>query len=249
MFKMKLNCDLGEYAITDTHSPDANIMPYIDMANIACGGHAGCTQTMIASVKLAKQHGVLVGAHPSYPDRDNFGRVSMCLEASKIVDLLQNQLQQLETICQQLEYPLSYVKPHGGLYNDMMRDTKVFTAICKGLQQFNSSLPLMIQAIPDRQQYIEIADQYNITLWHEAFADRQYLANGLLMPRSKDGAVFHSLDKVLRHCRQLIIHNEVQASNGQIIAVHADSLCVHGDSELALAMVASIRELLNELHE
>jgi len=118
---MRLNCDLGEGMALD-----AQIMPLIDMANLACGFHAGDTDTMRANIKLAREYGVLVGAHPSYPDRANFGRVSMQMPSDELVSMIAEQIETLDAICIAHDVELSYVKPHGALYNDMMRDEALF---------------------------------------------------------------------------------------------------------------------------
>lgn len=246
---MKLNCDLGEYALADENCPDALVMPFIDMANIACGYHAGCQQTMRNTVALAIKHNVQIGAHPSYDDKDNFGRVSQALTDAQIIALMTAQLNALSIICAQHHARLDYVKPHGALYNDMMQNQQIFRAICKSLSMFSNNLPLMIQAVSNQDAFQQIADEYNIALIFEAFADRNYQANGLLVPRSEPNAVLHDVDDIIRRCKQLIIHQELQAVNCKVISVKANSLCVHGDNVHALAMVKALRLVLNDLHE
>ena len=246
---MKLNCDLGEYALADENCPDALVMPFIDMANIACGYHAGCEQTMHNTVALAVKYNVQIGAHPSYDDKDNFGRVSKNLTDTEIMTLMAAQLNALSLICAQHNATLSYVKPHGALYNDMMQSEQIFRAICKSIAEFSSHLPLMIQAVNNQLDFQHIADEYNVSLMFEAFADRNYQVNGLLVPRSEPNAVLHDVDDIIRRCKQLIIHQELQAVDGIVINVQANSLCVHGDNAHALAMVKALRVVLNDLHE
>ncbi|MEW6999665.1 5-oxoprolinase subunit PxpA [Colwelliaceae bacterium BS250] len=246
---MKLNCDLGEYALTDANCPDALVMPFIDMANIACGYHAGCEKTMHNTVVLAVKHNVQIGAHPSYDDKENFGRVSQSLNDGQIMALMATQLKALSLICAQHDTSLSYVKPHGALYNDMMQSEQIFRAICKSIAAFSSNLPLMIQAVNNQLEFQNIADEYNLSLIFEAFADRNYQVNGLLVPRSEPNAVLHDVDDIIRRCKQLIIHQELQAINGKVININANSLCVHGDNTDALAMVKALRAVLNDLHE
>ena len=246
---MKLNCDLGEYALTDENCPDALVMPFIDMANIACGYHAGCEQTMHNTVALAVKHNVQIGAHPSYDDKENFGRVSQSLNDGQIMTLMAAQLNALSLICLQHNATLRYVKPHGALYNDMMQCEQIFRAICKSITEVSSNLPLMIQAVNNQLDFQNIADEYNVSLIFEAFADRNYQVNGLLVPRSEPNAVLHDVDDIIRRCKQLIIHQELQAVDGRVINVKANSLCVHGDNTDALAMVKALRAVLNDLHE
>ncbi len=246
---MKLNCDLGEYALDDENCPDAQIMPLIDMANIACGYHAGCPQTMRNTVASAIQHKVLIGAHPSYHDRANFGRVHVEQSEQQIISLMVAQINSLQQICQALGTSIDYVKPHGALYNDMMQDEKVFRAVCQSIATLPNSLPLMIQATTNCDYFQQIANQYQLTLWFEAFADRSYQENGLLVSRTEKNAVLTDIEKIITRCQQLIIHQEIETINSSIINLKVDSLCVHGDNPHALAMVQSLRKLLSELHE
>lgn len=241
---LKLNCDLGE--LTETENNDALIMPMIDQANIACGGHAGDQQSMINTVKLAKKNHVMIGAHPSYPDKANFGRLSMVIEASELQTSLLEQINTLSEICNLQQSQLSYVKPHGALYNDMMKELSIFETVCKTLSQLEVKLPLMIQALPDTGQYQTIANQYGITMLFEAFADRAYQSNGLLVPRSQTGAVLHQSDKVIAQISQLIKHQQLTSIDGNKLTLHVDSLCVHGDNYAALALIRALRKLLNE---
>lgn len=241
---LKLNCDLGE--LTGVENNDALIMPLIDQANIACGGHAGDYQSMVTTVKLAKKYRVMIGAHPSYPDRENFGRLSMAIEAAELQSSLTQQINNLSEICNQHNTQLSYIKPHGALYNDMMQTLSIFEIVCHTLSQSAEKLPLMIQALPDTKYYQKIAKKFGISLIFEAFADRAYQANGLLVPRSQAGAVLHHQDSVIAQITQLKKHQQLTSIDGRKLNLHVDSLCVHGDNDAALALISALRNLLNE---
>ena len=241
---LKLNCDLGE--LTGVENNDALIMPMIDQANIACGGHAGDLQSMTTTVQLAKKYQVMIGAHPSYPDRENFGRQSMAITAPELQTSLIQQINSLSDICSQQHSQLSYVKPHGALYNDMMKKMSIFETVCQTLSKITEKLPLMIQALPNTEQYQKVANKYGINLLFEAFADRAYQANGLLVPRTQAGAVLHQQDSVIAQITQLIKHQQLTSIDGNKLNLHVDSLCVHGDNDSALALISALRSLLNE---
>lgn len=241
---MKLNCDLGEYDGNDLNSPDEQIMPYIDMANIACGKHAGNLETMTKTVALAVKHNVQIGAHPSYDDKENFGRVSIEMPKSNLIELIGAQLFALQRICQLNASHLSYVKPHGALYNDMMVNLDIFDSVCQAVSNLGSSLSLLIQAIPNTIQHKKIANKYNIELMYEAFADRNYLATGLLVPRRFTNAVIINTDEVINRCKQLVKEQTLHAVDGTLLAMQADSLCVHGDNKKAIDMVIALQQHL-----
>ena len=245
-----LNCDLGE--LVGDASNDALVMPLIDQANIACGAHAGDTQSMINTVKLAIKHNVKIGAHPSYPDRENFGRKSIAITKTVLQASLTAQINALNEICLKQHTRLCYVKPHGALYNDMMKDFTIFNTVCQAVamvnKKLNYQLTLMVQALPNIQQYQKVADTYNLSLLFEAFADRAYQGNGLLVPRTEPNAVLHQQNDVLKQISQLINHQQLTCINGESLTLHVDSLCVHGDNEAALLLVKALRKLINSSH-
>jgi len=240
---LNLNCDLGEL---EGENNDALIMPLIDQANIACGFHAGDKLTMQQTVALAIKHQVSIGAHPSYPDRENFGRLSIKMPADKLISYLHEQISTLNTICQKQQSQVCYVKPHGALYNDMMANLTLFETVCQAINSFDNSLPLMIQALPSLSQYQSIALKYGITLYYEAFADRAYQSNGLLVPRNQQGAVLHQQEKVLKQIRQLIHQQQLTSIDDKILNLQVDTLCVHGDNAAALELIHALRVLINE---
>lgn len=245
---LKLNCDLGE--LEGERNIDALIMPYIDQSNIACGGHAGTETSMHDTVLLAKKHNVTIGAHPSYPDKENFGRVSFKLSDEKLIDTIVQQVNDLQNICTNLQTSVQYIKPHGALYNDMMANTQIFDLICQAIKKLCSQqklpLPLMIQAIKNIQPFVNIAEQYQIPLYFEVFADRAYQTNGLLVPRSQKGAVLCDQQAVIDQITQLIKYKKITTIDHKTIELNADSLCVHGDNKSALVLIRSLKALINE---
>ena len=242
---MKLNCDLGEFK----NNNDADIMPYIDMANIACGFHGSDALTIKKTVQLAVKHQVIIGAHPSYSDVENFGRQSIALSSDELIAVIQYQVGALQALCHAENTLVTYVKPHGALYNDMMKNLAIFKDICHAIAQLNqrSSQPLalMIQALKNIQPFEQIAKAQNITLYFEAFADRAYQDNGLLVPRSEAGAVLSSNTAVVERCRKLINKQPLLSINNQPLEFQLDALCVHGDTPNALAMLKALRATIN----
>ncbi len=242
---MKLNCDLGEFK----ENNDAEIMPYIDMANIACGFHGSDPLTIKKTIQLAAKHNVIIGAHPSYPDIENFGRQSMTLADDELIAIIQYQIGALQSLCHAENTHVTYVKPHGALYNDMMKDEQIFTLICRAISQLNRNssqpLTLMIQALKNTTAFEQIAKAHTIELLFEAFADRAYQDNGLLVPRSEAGAVLSNNEAVIQRCKSLINKQPLLSINQKPIEFHLDALCVHGDTPNALAMLKALRATLN----
>ena len=237
---MKLNADLGEsFGVWKMQNDDA-IMPLIDMANIACGGHAGDALSMQRAIACALANDVQIGAHPSYPDMQGFGRRSMQMSEGDLIASIQGQLAMLDGLARCQNATLDYVKPHGALYNDLMMDADCRKAVFKAVAGFYTTLPLMLQASPRNEEIQEEANEYKLSLIFEAFADRLYQHNGLLSPRSRPGAVL-SEAKAFSQAKALIERGEVYADDGSLLAVHADTLCVHGDNQDAIALVKKIR--------
>ena len=241
---LKLNCDLGEVVTTDGSSVETIVMPHIDQANIACGFHAGSASLMRRTIELAGQHGVEVGAHPGYPDREGFGRRSMDLSAKEIVALMHYQIAALEGVAQSAGMTVSYVKPHGALYNDMMADMRIRTAIYDALASYHRPLSLMILATGQVDQHRAEAQNRGVELTAEAFADRCYDDNGALLPRHHPLAI-HDRDKMLAQVAQLQGEGAVTTISGKVLPLKVDSLCVHGDNTTGVEMIRVVRELIH----
>ncbi len=241
---MLLNCDLGESYGSWTMGLDAEVMPHIDQANIACGFHGGDPVTIRKTLAMAAEHGVSIGAHPAYPDLVGFGRRPMNLSADEIVANLHYQVAALEGMARSAGLDLGYVKPHGALYNDMMAKEPVRAAVMNAVAIYHRPLALMLQATPDAELHREEAEAFGISLLFEAFADRCYDDDGRLLSRSKPGAV-HDRNRMLTQVEQLQDHGVVTTVSGQLIELQADTLCVHGDNLEGVKAIEAIRALVD----
>jgi UPF0271 protein len=241
---MLLNCDLGESYGSWTMGLDADVMPHIDQANIACGFHGGDPVTMRRTLALAAEHGVSVGAHPAYPDMVGFGRRSMNLSTDEIIASLHYQVAALEGMALSQGLTVDYVKPHGALYNDMMANEDVRLAIMQAIAVFHRPLPLILQATPEAAQHASEAKAAGITVLFEAFADRCYDDDGRLLSRRKPGAV-HDRERMLAQVAQLKAEGTIITVSGKVLALQADTLCVHGDNLEGVQAIQAIRALVD----
>ncbi len=214
---MTLNCDLGEGI-----GNDAAIMPYIDEANIACGFHAGDAFTMRETVALCIRHGVKMGAHPSYLDRENFGRKEIELSPEEIYLLVKKQIETLNQIVKTAGGTLNHVKPHGALYNTSAKNPEVAKAIAKAVKDVSGDLILFGLK---GSLSIEVAQKMDLKTAEEAFADRRYENDGTLTPRSQPGACFTDVQDVLN----------------QVEKIKADTWCIHGDGPHALEFAKALK--------
>ena len=239
-----LNCDLGESFGAWNMGLDDQVMPFIDQANIACGFHAGDPIVMKKTLLSAKRHNVVVGAHPSYPDLAGFGRRSMNLNPVEIIAIVEYQIAALAGMANNINLPITYVKPHGALYNDMMANGHIRSAVMQAIAESHVSLAFMLQATPDAETHREEAKMFGLELMFEAFADRCYDDNGALLSRSKEGAV-HSKEKMLAQVTQLKNDGSVTTISGHRLELQADSLCVHGDNVEGVNAIEEIRQIIN----
>lgn len=242
---MQLNCDLGESFGAWTMGLDADVMPYIDQANVATGFHAGDPMVIQHTLLLAKKHGVTVGAHPAYPDLVGFGRRSMACSRDEIIAKIHYQVAALDGMARVAGLDLRYVKPHGALYNDMMSREEVRRAILEALAEYHRPLALMMQATPDVEQHRKEADIAGVEVWFEAFADRCYADDGRLLSRRLEGAV-HTREKMLAQVEQLCAKGSVTTISGLELVIAADTLCVHGDNAEGVAAIRDIRALVDQ---
>mgnify|MGYP001163525135 CR=1 FL=1 len=241
---MQLNCDLGESYGSWNMGHDAAVMPYIDQASIACGFHAGDPLTMRNTLAIAAQHNVAIGAHPAYPDIVDFGRRSMALSRDEIIACLHYQVSALEGMAQSQGLALAYVKPHGAFYHDMMAQEDVRAAIFDAIASYHQPLTLVLQSTQRIDRHREEAKIAGITLLFEAFADRCYADDGSLVHRSQPGAVLNR-ERMLAQVQELQQDSTITSLNGQRIALHVDTLCVHGDNPEGVQSIAAIRALVD----
>ena len=244
---MKINCDMGESFGIWKMGCDEEVMPHLHMANIACGMHASDPSVMTRTVRLAKQYNVSIGAHPGYADLQGFGRRYVPMSAKELKSLFVYQIGALQAICKSEDTELTYVKPHGALYNVMMKDDDVFKALLAGLQGYDTQLPLVVMAVPDHERYSNLAENYGIKLWFEAFVDRSYGDDGRLTPRSQPGALHTTVEAIEKQALQLIEQRSVTTPAGNTIPVHADTLCIHGDGPLALPTAKLLHNRVSRL--
>lgn len=247
MATLLLNADMGESFGPWSMGQDEAVMPFVDLVNIACGFHAADPNTMRRTVQLAKRHSVTIGAHPAYPDLVGFGRRSLACSPLEIENMVLYQLGALAALCHAEGTYVSYIKPHGALYNDMMRDNDKLAAVMQAIVRFNPDLPLMVMASRNTQAVQALAQQFGISLWFEAFADRAYDSHGFILSRQLPGAVLSSPTQILKQATRLAMNEPLTASDGSSLALTADTLCVHGDNPESIAVVQTIRQMLDGL--
>ncbi|EFP97510.1 5-oxoprolinase subunit PxpA [Vibrio caribbeanicus] len=233
---MKINCDMGESFGSWVKGNDAEVMPYIDMANIACGFHASDPSTMDETVRCAVDNQVKIGAHPGYPDLIGFGRREMNVSAQDLEAMLIYQVGALESFCRKYQTTVSYIKPHGAMYNQMMKDEAMLKTIMRAVATLSPQYPLVVMATPRNDVVREFAEQTGINVWFEAFSDRSYDDEGFLVPRSVQGAVHNSLELVTDQVTQIIMESSVTSISGKTLKIDADTICIHGDGDHALSI-------------
>ena len=236
-----LNADLGEYTGLDGPARDAAIMDVVTSANIACGVHAGDLDVMKRTVDLAARRDVAIGAHPSFPDREGFGRREMNIPAAELEDQIASQIEALSECCVATGVRLRYVKPHGALYNIGARDEAVASVIAEAVRRTDSSLVLL--GLYD-SFLISEGERAGLTIASEGFPDRGYLGDGRLVPRGRADAVLHDAELVADRAVRMARDGYVESADGTRIKVLPDSLCIHGDNPEALELVKAVRAAL-----
>ena len=233
-----INCDLGEGC-----GNDAELMRLISSANIACGFHAGDEETMRRTVKLAFNNGVAIGAHPSYPDRENFGRTEMSMSPTEVFEIVAEQIQTLKHICDAQGTILHHVKPHGALYNQAAKSVALSAAIANAVKQNDSDLILYALS---GSYLISEAEEIGLKTASEVFADRTYQNDGTLTPRSQPDALVTEDDISVAQVLQMVEKQSVISTNGETVPLRADTICIHGDGEHAVSFASRIRAALTE---
>lgn len=226
---MLINADIGEQS-----GHDESILPHIAVGNIACGCHASNHKHMAETVRLAIQHGVKISAHPGYNDRENFGRVSITHTTKELYSLVNTQVLDLKRICEEQESELFAIKPHGALYHDMMTKPELREVIEE--ISLLHRLPLIVQAMPSHASITWKTDTLK-----ESFADRAYLSDGRLQPRSELNSLFTDSEKILQQAQQFIRKSVVSTVDKTALALTSDTLCFHGDNPASV-------EALQRLH-
>ena len=230
-----ISADLGE------GSPgEDQIWPLIDSANVACGGHVGDEQSMTIAARAAKQFGVHLGAHPSYPDRENFGRVTMAMEPRILRDALAQQIAVLADFAGREGVMLRHVKPHGALYNDAHRDRLLATVIVEAMALVEPALSLVA---PDHSEMAVVARERGTDVIREAFADRRYETDGSLMSRKKPGSLL-TIEEAANQVELLAREGVVIAAGGTRVAIAFDTICIHADMDGAVERLMAVRARL-----
>ncbi len=248
MKSIDLNADIGESDTPEWAAAELAILACISSANIACGGHAGNITTMQTTVQNAIAKQVTIGAHPAYPDRENFGRVSKILGKDISADALKQslniQITTLMEITRKEGYSIAYVKPHGALYNDAVKTPAIADLIAETIARIDPNLIFM--GAPESEM-TKAATHHNLTFIAEGFIDRRYTDDGHLQSRTIEGAVIKEQKKRLQQAERLAIQNCVITDTGQTLLRHVQSLCVHGDSTGAVETARHVRERLEAL--
>ncbi|WP_428024724.1 5-oxoprolinase subunit PxpA [Arcobacter sp.] len=242
---IKLNCDMGESFGIWKMGKDEEIMPFIHMANLACGFHASDPLTMSKSVSLAIKHNVEIGAHPAYQDLVGFGRRRVVCSLEEIVAIILYQIGSLNAFCKTYEKSITYVKPHGALFNDMMRDELIFKAILSAISSYDKNIKLVVLSTSKNEEYKQIALLYGISLLFEVYADRNYSDDGFLLSRvEKDSIISDELD-ILERIETLKERGYITSINKAKLFLQADTICVHGDNEKSYEFIKIASRLLN----
>ena len=226
-----LNCDMGEGETEASAALDRELMQFISSCSIACGGHAGSEHSMRQTAASALNAGLRIGAHPSYPDRENFGRQSMSISESALSAAITEQTAALKAIVTELGGELSFVKPHGALYNDMARDAELTSLVVTTIKAFDPTLKIMGLA---GSHCSAICEDLAMPFLGEAFADRRYADDGQLSPRSQDGAVITEPETAVEQIMSIVEQARVESINGKWLPLQAQSICVHSDTPGAL---------------
>jgi len=236
VLSIDINCDMGEGMGNEEY-----IMPFISSANIACGGHTGNADSIKKTIAIAQKNNVAIGPHPSYYDRENFGRLSQFISVLELAELIAEQYYQFEKIANQMGAPIHHIKLHGALYNDCAKDALLSKTFIQTIQAID---PTLIIYGLSGSHTIHEAIMAGQPFAREAFADRSYQNNGQLTPRYLDHSMIEEVDAVIKQVTTLIQQNKVESIQGDIIDLKVDTLCIHGDGHHAIAFSKAIYEAL-----
>jgi UPF0271 protein len=236
--QIDLNADLGEGG-----SHDRELLTLVSSANISCGVHAGDATSMTTAIQLAINHKVRVGAHPSFPDRENGGRKPMQLSFPSLRDHLRHQLETISKLASAHDTRLAHVKPHGALYNQAAVDRRLAEDLVMIIQEFDARLAIVGLA---GGELTHAARQLNMTTLEEAFADRVYASDGTLLPRSDPRALIHDPRQAVAQSLEIVSKGFVTSVDGKRIPVQADTLCIHGDTAEALTFAKCLLQAFED---
>lgn len=229
-----LNCDLGE-GIAD----ESFIIPFIDLGSVACGGHFGDMDSIRETLILVKKFGKKAGAHPSYPDRENFGRKSLDIKPEVLILSLLEQINLFLEIANSHNVPLDHIKFHGALYNDAAEKRELALVLVNFLKK---EFPNITLFVPPFSEIESIAKELKLPIKLEVFGDRAYLSTYKLVSRSVEKSVFTKKKQVISHMKSILAHQQILTSSGELIPVSADTICIHGDNPGIMDFLPSIRK-------
>lgn len=232
-----LNCDVGEGI-----GNEALLFPHISSCNIACGGHAGDAASMLETARLAQKYQVRIGAHPSYPDREGFGRRSLQMKTKDFQESIEKQIAALLKQLGLLKAPMHHIKAHGALYNDLARGGTLALDYLQVLKPFSEHVVVFA---PCGSRFADLAREHGFEVWEEAFADRAYAPDGSLASRKNPGAVLTDPEDVSRQVKEMVRHNRVRCSDGSYFPLRADTFCLHGDTPNAVEILEYLTKSLS----
>jgi len=236
-----LNCDMGESYGVYNLGCDEEAMSYVTSINVACGFHASDPSNMLKTIRMAKRHGIAIGAHPSFPDLIGFGRRFMAASPEEIKADVIYQIGALAGLCQAEGVTLQHVKVHGALYNAAEQDIQVATAIAEAIKAINPNLYMLCLG---NSTMVTAAKNVGVKYVEEAFADRAYTSRGTLVPRKEAGSVIHDLAQVAERVLMMVKDKSVISIDGKIVPIRVQTICVHGDTAGAVEMIKAIRTML-----
>lgn len=243
MPSIDLNCDMGESFGAWRMGNDAGLMDVVSSINVACGFHAGDASTMRQTIETALEKGVAIGAHPSFPDLQGFGRREMSLSAQEIFDIVLYQVSALKGMCEAFGAKLNHVKPHGALYNLAAKDAETASAIVRAVKAIDRKL---IFYGLSGSFLISEAEKIGLKTANEVFADRTYQSDGNLTPRNQPNALIETVEESCKQVLQMIREKTVTAVNGEKVRLKAETICIHGDGAHALEFAKAVRLKLIE---
>jgi UPF0271 protein len=241
MNRIDLNCDMGEIPEAIADGTQEALMPSLTSVNIACGGHAGDESMMKATIEQALRHKIAIGAHPGYPDRQNFGRLELNLPMDTIAESVFNQVRALVVIAQTCGAQITHVKPHGALYNQAAKNPGLASAIAKGVAQWSREVTLVGLA---GSRMLDVFRDAGFTAVAEAFADRRYEPDGTLRSRKFDDALLKDPADAAQQALNIVAQGKVIASDGTEVPVSAQTLCIHGDTPGAIQIAEAVAQKL-----
>ena len=239
--EININCDLGEKSKHHSNQHDPDLLKIVNSANVACGYHAGDNETMNQIVKISKENGVSIGAHPSFNDPENFGRSRINLSSSEIKKLIIDQYKILQNIAEKHNQKVSHIKPHGALNNMACEDIELATTLAKTINEISKDL---IYLVPTGSKMEEAAKKLNMKIACEIFADRNYEDDGNLVSRKKSNALITDPEMAKRHVLSMVKNQALNCHSGKQIPCEIDSVCIHGDNKSSLETAKSIKKNL-----